>query len=488
MRAKNRGLGSGVGLPDGVRRVLVLGASRSGIAAALALARLGVEVFLSDRKDRQALPGLEETSDAGVRFIGEEQLIALWPAPDLIAKSPGVPADAGPVVFARDQQVPVWSEVELAYALLPNPISAITGTNGKTTTAALLGHILTTAGKRARVLGNIGVAVTSVVGDTTPEEELVLEVSSFQLEDIHMFRPDVGVFLNLTPDHLDRHGSLERYLACKARLFSNQNSEDTAILNLADASVVCVGADLIARADGPVVMFFSVIGPEPVVAIDGAGTVSCLCRPAAWVADGHIFFQGEPVLHVSEIRLPGLHNLENCLAAGIAAIARGAGIGAVAEGLRTFPGVAHRLERAGIVSGVTYVNDSKATNVEAVLTALNAYPERTHLILGGRDKGSDYRPIARACARGCRAVYLIGEAAPLIETAFAEVRSGEGLRAIPVPKAYEDLEQAVRAAAAAAQVGDVVLLAPACSSFDQYEDFEERGEHFRVIVASLVTA
>jgi UDP-N-acetylmuramoylalanine--D-glutamate ligase len=213
-----------------------------------------------------------------------------------------------------------------------------------------------------------------------------------------------------------------------------------------------------------------------------------LFAPDAWVAGGRLFLQGEPLLPVGDIRLPGVHNLENCLAAGTAAIARGVDREAVAEGLRTFTGVAHRLETAGIIAGVTYVNDSKATNVDATLTALNAYPEGAHLILGGRDKASDYRPIARACSRGCRAVYLIGEAAPLIAQAFSEVRAEEGLAGVPAPRVYGDLENAVRAAAAAAVAGDVVLLAPACASFDQYGDFEERGDHFRSIVAGLAGA
>jgi UDP-N-acetylmuramoylalanine--D-glutamate ligase len=203
------------------------------------------------------------------------------------------------------------------------------------------------------------------------------------------------------------------------------------------------------------------------------------------VDDGWMFLENEPVLPVSDIRLPGLHNLENCLAAGTAAVARGIAKEAVAEGLRTFAGVPHRLETAGMVGGVTYVNDSKATNVEATLTALNAYPCNTHLILGGRDKASDYRPVARACARGCKAVYLIGEATPLIEAAFAEVREREGIPGVPGVRACGDLEAAVRAAADEAIAGDVVLLAPACASFDQYGNFEERGAHFRVLVDRL---
>lgn len=198
-----------------------------------------------------------------------------------------------------------------------------------------------------------------------------------------------------------------------------------------------------------------------------------------------MILEHERLLPVADIRLPGRHNLENCLAAAAAALGRGVTREAVAEGLRTFAGVPHRLEPVGRVRGVLYVNDSKATNVDATLTALNAYPEGTHLILGGRDKASDYRPVARACAHGCRAVYLIGEATPLVEAAFAEVRAERGMQSVPQPVAYGDLERAVHAAARTAQPEEVVLLAPACASFDQYSGFEERGDHFRSLVAAL---
>lgn len=473
----------GAGLPGAGRRALVLGASRSGTSAAVALARLGLEVTLSDRCVPESLPGLEAAQRAGVRFQEEDTLEERWPLPDLVVKSPGVPGEAKPVLLAHERQVPVWSELELAYALFPNPFDAITGTNGKTTTTALLGHLFQIGGRPARVLGNIGVAVTSVAGEIGVEDELVVEVSSFQLEDIHEFRPAVGVFLNLAPDHLDRHGSMERYLACKANLFMNQQAEDVAVLNLVDPAVAALGADLTGRPGGPRVAFFSV-GGRPAGAELGTGPKTTP-QLVSWVEAGWIYLEGERVIRVKDIRLPGLHNLENCLAAGTAALARGLERGAVAEGLGTFTGVAHRLERAGMVGGVTYVNDSKATNVEATLTALNAYPERTHLILGGRDKASDYRPVARACAQGCTAVYLIGEATPLIEAAFAEVREKEGLGDVPETQACGDLDSAIRAAAGRAKAGDVVLLAPACASFDQYNNFEERGEHFRSLVDRL---
>ncbi|MBN1319378.1 MAG: UDP-N-acetylmuramoyl-L-alanine--D-glutamate ligase, partial [Thermoleophilia bacterium] len=367
----------GAGLPDTVRRVLVLGASRSGVSAALALARLGLEVTLSDRREPGSLPGLVAATAAGARFQLEDTLEESWPQPDLVVKSPGVPGEAGPVVLARQRDAPVWSELELAYALFPNPFDAVTGTNGKTTTTALLGHLFAVAGRPARVLGNIGVAVTSVAGEIAPHEELVVEVSSFQLEDTHAFRPAVGAFLNLTPDHLDRHGSMECYLACKANLFARQRAGDVAVLNLSDPFVAGLGLGLAGSVDGPRVAFFSATART-----GGRQLVS-------WIEDGWVYLEQERVIRVSDIRLPGFHNLENCLAAGTAALARGLDPGAVAEGLGSFAGVAHRLERAGMAAGVTYVNDSKATNVEATLTALNAYPERTHLILGGRDKASD---------------------------------------------------------------------------------------------------
>ncbi len=441
---------------------------------------LGVEAVLSDRRSPESLTGLEEALRGGVRYVHEETLATAWPRPDLVIKSPGVAAEAQPVRMAREHGVPVWSELELAYALLSNPFDAITGTNGKTTTTALLGHLFATAGRPVKVLGNIGVAVTSVVGKIDAADELVVEVSSFQLEDTFAFRPAVGVFLNLTPDHLDRHGTMERYLACKANLFAQQSSDDVAVLNLCDAGVASLGAELEARAGGPRVTYFSVEGSA--ARGPGAGR-----RPQSWVEGGQLYLEGEPVMSVARhqtARSPQPGELPGRGARPRSA--RGVAREAVAEGLRTFEGVAHRLETAGMVAGVTYVNDSKATNVEATLTALNAYPENTHLILGGRDKASDYRPVARACARGCRAVYLIGEATPLIEAAFAEVRDSRG-RGCESPKCVSAAtsKRAVSAAAKTAVAGDVVLLAPACASFDQYKNFEERGDHFSELVRRL---
>jgi UDP-N-acetylmuramoylalanine--D-glutamate ligase len=459
-------------LSVGIRRVLVIGASRSGIAAAHALRGLGRETYLSDEKDLRDLPGLEQVLLAGAKFLpgpqGERQLEGI----DLVVKSPGVPAEAEVVRAAARRGIPIWSEVELAYRVMPNPFSAVTGTNGKTTTTALLGHMFMTAGRQARVLGNIGQAVTSAVGQAAGDEELVVEVSSFQLEDVHCFRPRAGVLLNLTQDHLDRHGSMERYLECKARLFERQGRGDVAVLNVSDPAVSAFGRRLEAQPEPPEILYFSTEGP--------VGAVS-------WLDGGRLYLLGRDVAAVEELPLRGKHNMENCLAAGTAALARGLSAEAVREALRTFPGVAHRLQVAGIVAGITYVNDSKATNVEAALKALAAYPQGTHLILGGRDKGSDYRPLARASRGSCRAVYLIGEATGLISAAFDEVRQADGPRDIPVLRECGDLAQAIAVAAATAEEGEVVLLAPACASFDQYKDFEERGRHFMALVAELET-
>ena len=479
-----------------IHRILVIGASRSGVSAAVVLARLGKAVTLSDRRPLTQLSSAEEAAREGIAFASEEGALTLLPSIDLVVKSPGVPGEIALVSEARRRGIPVWSEIELAYALCVNPFDAVTGTNGKTTTTALLGHLFATAGRPVRVLGNIGTAATSALGDVSPDEEIVLEVSSFQLEDVHEFRPAAAVFLNLTPDHLDRHGSMERYLACKANLFARQGPSDVAILNLADPAVAGLGRELAARPAGPRVLFFSALGrgPLPIERVgsgDAAGSRSGgRVRTGdvladSWVEHGWLHLLGQPGLPMAELQLRGLHNMENCLAAATAGLARGLERDSVLEGLRSFAGVAHRLERAGIVHGVTYVNDSKATNVEATLKALDAYPERTHLILGGRDKASDYRPVARASADTCVAVYLIGEATPLIEAAFAEVREREGRTGVPVPQALGDLETAVRAAAGRARQGDTVLLAPACASFDQYDNFEERGEHFRAIVGRL---
>jgi UDP-N-acetylmuramoylalanine--D-glutamate ligase len=399
---------------------LVLGLARSGQAAALALARRGERVVGVDRSTEVDAGRLEA---AGVELrLGSEEA-SLLEGMDVLIKSPGVPAGAPLVAAARERGVAVWSEVELGGRLLPNPILGVTGTNGKTTTSELLGAIL-----RTPVAGNVGRALTELDGEVAPEAWIVCELSSFQLEDIEQFRPKIGVLLNLEPDHLDRHGTFEAYRDAKLRIFENQGADDTAVV------------------------------PRGFPEVGQASRVE---------------FAGDDPLP-AEPRMPGAHNRENAAAATVAARAAGASDEQIAEALRTFPGVPHRLEEVAEIRGVRYVNDSKATNAAAARRAIASYDEPLHVILGGLGKNESYAELA-ADLRAKRArVYLIG--------AVAE----ELAAALDVPfERSGDLPTAVRAAAAAANPGEVVLLSPACASYDQFEDFEARGDEFRRLVEAL---
>ena len=383
----------------------MLGLARSGLAAAAALERRAVEVVRADRE------------------LGNDEDVSLVEGVGLLVKSPGVPAEAPLVAAARERGVPVWSEIELASRLLPNPILGVTGTNGKTTTAEWLGFML-----GAPVAGNVGRALSELDGKVEPEQLVVVELSSFQLEDIDRFRPRIAVLLNLEPDHLDRHGSFQAYRDAKLRIFENQTE--------ADAAVVPRDLDHELRA-----------------------------QRVEFAADD--WLPAEPWLR-------GSHNRENAAAAMAAARAAGAGEEEIVRGLRDFRGVPHRLELAAELGGVEYVNDSKATNVAATLRALAAYEdEPVRLILGGSRKGEDFAPLAAALGPNVRAVYVIGETAD------------ELARAIPDTIRAGDLATAVERAATAAQPGEVVLLSPACASYDQFRDFEQRGEEFKRLVANL---
>jgi UDP-N-acetylmuramoylalanine--D-glutamate ligase len=389
-----------------MRRAVVLGMARSGEAATALLGRQGVEVISVDRK------------------LGNDEDVALLDGADVVIKSPGVPRDHPLVRAAR---VPIWSEVELGYRLLPNPILGVTGTNGKTTTVEWLGTMFRVAGRSVAVAGNVGRALTSV--EASPETWVVCELSSFQLEDVHEFRPRVAVLINLEPDHLDRHETFTAYRAAKLRIFENQRREDTAV---------------VPRAFGP---------------IPGEG------RRADFAADDPL--PAEPAL-------PGAHNRENAAAATAAARAVGIEDDAIVEALRTFPGVAHRLELVAEIAGVRYVNDSKATNTAAARRALAAYDQPLHVILGGSRKGESFAELA-AELRG--RAYLIGETADELAEALAAA-------AVPYLKCG-DLAAAVATAARAAAPGEIVLLSPACASYDQFRDFEHRGEEFRRLVQNL---
>jgi UDP-N-acetylmuramoylalanine--D-glutamate ligase len=405
---------------------LVLGLARSGQAAALALRRRGEEVIGID-----ASPDIETSrlAEAGVELhLGTEEESLLDRAETLI-KSPGVPGEAPLVEAARARGIPVWSELELGSRLLGNPIVGVTGTNGKTTTSELLGVML-----GAPVAGNVGRALCDLDGRIEPGEVVVCEVSSFQLEDIERFKPHVAVLLNLEPDHLDRHGSMDAYRAAKLRIFENQDESDFA--------VVPVGFD----------------------DIPGRGE--------------RIEFEPSDPLPAEPL-IPGAHNRENAVAATAAARALGVRDTRIAEALETFPGVAHRLEPVAEAGGVRYVNDSKATNTAAARRAVSAYDEPLHVILGGRGKGESYTELALDMAGRVKRAYLIGETASAIATALELAGVDHEVSG--------DLETAIRSAAKNAKAGEVVLLAPACASYDQFHDFEERGDSFRRIVAEVAS-
>jgi UDP-N-acetylmuramoylalanine--D-glutamate ligase len=371
----------------------------------------------------------------------------------MLVKSPGVPHDAAVVAGARARGIAVVGELELAWRMLPNEFVAVTGTNGKTTTSELLGHVHRTAGLPVAVAGNVGTAVASLVGSVDPAATIVCEASSFQLEDTLAFAPEAALLLNVEPDHLDRHGTLDAYREAKLNAFRHQSAEAVAVAPVALASGLPGAARRVTFGDG--------------------GDVAVERDALTW--------RGEPFVRVDEIRLPGPHNRENAMAAAAVALARGVPADAVREGLRTFAGVAHRLEPIAVRDGVAYVNDSKATNVASTLVALRSYAAGTvRLIAGGRTKAQDFAPLAPLVTERCAAVHLIGEGAGEIAAALAPVAAaGVAL--------HDDggMERALAAARAAAHPGDVVLLSPACASFDQYPDFEARGEHFRALVEAL---
>jgi UDP-N-acetylmuramoylalanine--D-glutamate ligase len=407
-------------------RVLVVGLARSGRGAIPALGRLGREVVAYDADDSVDAAGLDAHITLGHWEDG------LLDGVGLVVKSPGVPEAAPPIAAARAHGVPVISEIELGARLLPNPLLVVTGTNGKTTTTALLGAVLEAGHVPVEVAGNIGRALTSLVGSVDDGAWVVCELSSFQLEDVETLRPRVAVLTNIEPDHLDRHGSFDAYARSKLRAFELQDESDVAI---------------VPRGFGPV--------PGSARRID--------------------FAADDPL--PAEPRIRGAHNRANAAAATAAARAIGIPDDAIAVALETFPGVEHRIEEVATIDGVVYVNDSKATNAAAALRALAAFEgRRKHVILGGRGKAEPYDALAAAFEPGDRA-YLIGEAAPELASALAA--SGVS---------HEDsgeLAAAVAAAADEAAVGDVVLLSPACASFDQFMDFEHRGKEFRRLVQKL---
>ena len=443
------------------KRVLVVGLGKSGIASALFLKARGARVTVSDSKPQDQL-GKEipllldhgiavETGRHGERTFREQ---------DLIVVSPGVPVDAPPLVQARTLGETVIGEIELAAQFLPGPIVAITGSNGKTTTTTLTGEIIAAGGFSTLVGGNIGTPAISLAERATLQTITVLEVSSFQLETIKTFRPKVAVILNITPDHLDRHHTFEAYAAAKARIFENQQADDFAVLNADDPPCVQLAGKTKAR-----VFWFS--RKKEV-------------ERGAYVREGRIFFRDadgqREIMLISEIPLKGAHNVENVLAAVCTGLLMKCAPEKVRQAVQNFKAVEHRLEYVATVRGVDYFNDSKATNVDATIKALESFPKNIHLILGGKDKGSDYTVLNHLLRERVKCVYTIGAAAAKIEShikgAAEIVQAGT-------------LEAAVKRAAAVAQPGDIVLLAPACASFDQFQSYEHRGRVFKETVRAL---
>jgi len=460
-----------------VRSLVVLGLGRSGVPAALLASRRlpGVTVTALD-EGRPADGGAAALlAAAGVAvLLGDDARLPA--AADLLVKSPGVPNESLVVCEAQVRGVPVWSEVEFAMRFLPNRLVAITGTNGKTTTTELTGAILRDAGVPVAVAGNVGHALSCLPDEVGEGEIIVAELSSFQLEHIERFRPDVGVLLNLTPDHIDRHGSQHAYVQAKLRLFENQVEGDLALFNADDPGSAAEHLPGRGRRG-----YFTMAASLARMSLSGAVQSAGLDEDRLWVAhDGRC----SELCRRGELALKGDHNLANSLAAASAAAAVGVPAAAIAATLRTFPGVPHRLEVVGTVGGVTYVNDSKATNTDATLKALTAYTSGVHLILGGYDKGAAFDELAVATEGRVAEVLLIGATATQLAATFAARAAAAGSRATPAT-VCGDLESAVARAARTAVPGDVVLLSPACASWDQYRNYEERGEHLRQLVGEL---
>jgi len=406
---------------------------------------IGVDVGEPEQAEALRHEGIEiSTGSDGVEELQRARAVV---------RSPGVPNEAAVLVAARDAGTPIYSELELGWRMLESPFVAVTGTNGKTTTVELLGEIWRAAGKPVAVAGNVGTAVSSLVGQIGAETTVICEASSFQLEDSVAFRPEVAVLLNIEPDHLDRHGDFESYRRAKLELFAFQDQDDFAV------------------------------GPEAMLELTGGGaqrvSVSADAQHGAELElrDGLICWQGTALLAASEVRLRGAHNLENALCAAAAALSLGIDGEAVTAALKSFAGVEHRLEELGSSEGVLWVNDSKATNVASAVVALAAFQQPLLLIAGGEAKGQRFGALGEAAAASVRSAFLIGEDADLIAESF------DGLVEY---SRCESLEVAIAAAAAAAAEGEVVLLSPACASFDQFPGgYQQRGDEFRRIVQSL---
>jgi len=449
------------------KTILVAGAGLSGTASARFLLNRGARVILSDSKRRDALePAISGLIESATHSSGELALELggnrgeSFAEADIVVVSPGMPLSLPFFEISRKAGVPVIAEIELAYRHLKGKIIGITGSNGKTTTATLTAELLSGAGLKARTAGNIGTPLIGFAEESTPEDIYVVELSSFQLEAISTFRPFAAALLNLTPDHMDRYGGFDDYAAAKARIFMNQAADDFAVLNAGDLRTASLAASIGGR-----VQFFS-----------RAKEVSA----GVFVRDGRVIFRGREgereLFSVDAVRVRGAHNLENVLASSLLALCAGAPPESLEANIRKFRGVEHRLEHVASIGGVDYYNDSKATNIDAVIKALESFAGGIYLIAGGRDKDGDFAALRTLVGERVKQVILIGEAAEKINRAL----SG----AVEICNAVS-LEEAVALARTAAKPGDVVLLAPACASFDMFENFEHRGQIFKETVHEL---
>ena len=451
------------------KRVLVVGLGKSGMAAALFLRDKGARVTVSDSRSAVALAGeIPALLDAGIMVETGGHGLLTFRRQDLIVVSPGVPYDTPELKQIRafgQPGPPIIGELELASRFLQGQMLAITGSNGKTTTTSLVGKIFAEAGRATLVGGNIGVPVIELVDKSSAGTISVLEVSSFQLETVEEFHPHIAVVLNITPDHLDRHGSFENYAAMKTRITAQQTAADFLVLNAEDKATQMVAAKTRAQ-----IFWFSGLRRIKQGAFVHGDSVLFLPREGG---------TAEAVMPVSEIPLKGTHNVENVLAAVCAARLGGVTAESIRASVASFTAVEHRLEFVAAVRGVEFYNDSKATNVDATKKALEAFPGGVHLILGGKDKDSDYGELAGLIRERAKYVYTIGSAAEKIERQLAGV--------VKIVSAGT-LDAAVRKAEASAVAGDVVLLAPACSSFDQFDNYEHRGRTFKELVKELAAS
>lgn len=445
------------------KKILVVGAGKSGLAVSRFLAAKGAVAVLTDA-NKPVYPGgeLEQLATEGVHLSLDGYPKVKRGSFNLVVMSPGVPLTVEPARDALENGIPVTGELELAYHFTRTPMVAITGTNGKTTTTTLIGEIFIEAGKNTLVGGNIGLPLVTEVERYGPGDIIVAEVSSFQLETTEQFKPRVGVILNITPDHLDRHGTMENYAEAKARIFANQGPGDFTILNGDDP----LTAAMVGRSRGRTILFSRLRA----------------LQNGSYVREGRIIFNldgnEEEVCNVDELDIPGAHNLENALAAVAATKVMGVETATLARTLKTFKGVSHRLEFVAEINGVKYINDSKGTNPDASMKALEAYNRPIILIAGGKNKGSDFGEFARLVKKKARVLVVLGQSAQLIADA-ARARGVENILYAG------DFRNAVMLAHRAARPGEIVLLSPACASWDMFKSYEERGDLFKDIVLSL---